>query len=315
MGPAGRRWHGRRVDLELLQLELRHADLRIDDPVRRQRLTASLAELGQQVPVVVVAETERFVLIDGYLRVAALRRLKRDTVAATTWPLDEAEALIQRHHLAGSGRSALEEAWLLSRLHLEKGLALDALARRFCRSKSWVSRRLALLAELSEAIRDRVRAGRIAPQAAMKYLVPLARANRQNCDRLLSALGEARLSVREVGALYAGYRRADAAGRERLVANPQLFLKAWREAKPEEIVADDPGAALRKDLLSLGGIAWRAHQRVGQGALGTEAQYGRDRLAKAWRNADAAFLSLRTAMMEAWPDARPDDTDSDSPIA
>ena len=116
------------MDVELSQLELRHADLRIDDPVRRRRLTASLAELGQQVPVVVVAAgADRFVLIDGYQRVAALRRLRHDTVAATAWPLDEADALIARYHFAGAGRSALEEAWLLARLHGDRG----------CRSTRW----------------------------------------------------------------------------------------------------------------------------------------------------------------------------------
>jgi len=304
------------VDLELHQLELRHADLRIDDPVRRRRLTASLAELGQQVPVVVVAAgAERFVLIDGYQRVAALRRLRRDTVAATAWPLDEADALIARYHFAAAGRSALEEAWLLARLHGDHGVPLDALARRFCRSKSWVSRRLALLGALPELLRTRVRAGVIAPQAAMKYLVPLARANRRHCERLLEALGETRLSVRDVGALYAGYRRADPAGRARLLADPQLFLRAHREAQPADPLGGDPGAALVQDLAALRGIAWRAAQRVGQGALGTGAPDGRTRLGGAWQAAAAAFAALRNAIEEAWPDARPDDAERDSPAA
>ena len=301
------------MDLELHQLELRHADLRIDDPVRRRRLTASLAEVGQQVAVVVVAAGERFVLIDGYRRVEALRRLRRDTVAATAWPLEEAEALIQRHHFAAGGRSALEEAWLLAHLHGEQGLPLDVLARRFCRSKSWVSRRLALLVALPDAIRERVRAGAIAPQAAMKYLVPLARANRRDCERLLEALGETRLSVRDVGALYAGYRRADPAGRVRLVAAPQLFLRARREAQPDAALTGDPGAALVKDLSALSGIAWRASRRIGQGALG--ATCGRTPVGGAWRAAEAAFSALREAIEEGWADARPDDAERDSPAA
>ena len=304
------------MDLELHQLELRYAELRIDDPVRRRRLTASLAEVGQQVAVVVVAAgAERFVLIDGYRRVEALRRLRCDTVAATAWPLDEAEALIARHHFAAGGRSALEEAWLLARLHADQGLPLDALARRFCRSKSWVSRRLALLGALPEALRARVRAGAIAPQAAMKYLVPLARANRRHCERLLEALGETRLSVRDAGALYAGYRRADPAGRARLLADPQLFLRAHRAAQPADPLGGDPSAALVQDLAALRGIAWRAAQRVGQGALGIGAPDGRTRLGGAWQAAVAAFAALREAIEEARPDARPDDADRDSPAA
>jgi ParB-like chromosome segregation protein Spo0J len=304
------------VDLELSQLELRHADLRIDDPVRRRRLTASLAELGQQVPVVVVAAGgDRFVLIDGYQRVAALRRLRHDTVAATAWPLDEAAALIARYHFTGAGRSALAEAWLLACLHRDQGLALDELARRLCRSKSWVSRRLALLGAVPALLRARVQAGVVAPQAAMKYLVALARANGRDCERLLAAVGETRLSVRDVGALYAGYRRADAAGRARLLADPHLFLRACREAAPAAPSDRDPAVALGKDLAALSAIAWRAAQRVGQGALGTEAIARRTPLGSAWQTAAAAFAALRHAMEEVSPDARPDDAERDSPPA
>ncbi len=303
------------MDLELHQLELPHADLRIDDPGRRRRLFASLAERGQQVPVVVVAAAAaaRFVLIDGYQRVAVLRRLGRDTVVATAWPLDEAEALIQRHHFAAAGRSVLEEAWLLARLHDERGVALDALAQRFCRSKSWVSRRLALLGALPEALRARVRAGTIPPQAAMKYLVPLARANRRHCEQLVAALGETRRSVREVGALYAGYRRADAAGRARLLADPPLFLKTQRETAPAGTPGSDPRAALRQDLGALRAIAWRATQRVGQGALAVTPNEP-TALRGAWRAAETAFAALREAIQEAH-DARPDHAHGDSPAA
>jgi ParB family chromosome partitioning protein len=302
------------VDRELTQLELRHAELRIDDPVRRRRLTASLAELGQQVPVVVVAAgADRFVLIDGYQRVAALRRLRHDTVAATAWPLDEAAALIARYHFTGAGRSALEEAWRLVCLHRDQGLPLDALARRFCRSKSWVSRRLARLGAGPAGLRARVQAGVVAPQAAMKYLVPLARANRRDCERLLAALGETRLSVRDVGALYAGYRRVDPAGRARLLADPHLFLRACRETAPAAPSDSDPAGALGKDLAALSAIAWRAAQRVGHGALGTEAISRRTSLGSAWQAAAAAFAALRTAIEEAWSHARPDDAARDSP--
>ena len=76
-------------------VELRHAELRIHDSDRQTRITASVAEIGQQVPVVVVAEagSDRFVLIDGYLRVGALERLKRHR-----WPgnVRELENLARR---------------------------------------------------------------------------------------------------------------------------------------------------------------------------------------------------------------------------
>src|SRR5881397_1551500 len=59
------------MDLEHHQLILRYEHLRLRCPERERRLLASLAEHGQQMPIVVVAasaETDRFVVVDGYKR-------------------------------------------------------------------------------------------------------------------------------------------------------------------------------------------------------------------------------------------------------
>ena len=59
------------------------------------------------------------------------------------------------------------------------GLGQEELGRRFDKSKSWVSRRLSLVADLPTAIQDSVRQGKLGAHAAMKYFVPLARANEE----------------------------------------------------------------------------------------------------------------------------------------
>ena len=66
-------------------------------PGRQRRLLASLAESGQQTPIVVVAaegQADRYVVIDGYKRIAALEQLGRDTVEAVAWPMSEAAAVL-----------------------------------------------------------------------------------------------------------------------------------------------------------------------------------------------------------------------------
>ena len=82
-------------------------------PEPERRLLASLAEVGQQVPIVVVKQTadDQFVVIDGYKRVRALRRLGRDTVTAGCWPGEEAEALIAARRMqTAEPETALEQA-------------------------------------------------------------------------------------------------------------------------------------------------------------------------------------------------------------
>src|SRR5215510_3413647 len=85
------------MQLEFHQLDRRWEHLRVRHPGRQRRLLASLAESGQQTPIVVVAaegQTDRFVLIDGYKRIAALEQLGRDTVEAVVWPMSEAAAVL-----------------------------------------------------------------------------------------------------------------------------------------------------------------------------------------------------------------------------
>lgn len=277
----------RGVDVDLHQLELRHSDLRIHDAEQRRRLIGSVAEVGQQVPVIVIREDERLVLIDGYLRVEALRKLGRDTASATSWPLTETDALLYHRHLSIASRVAIEDAWLLRRLR-DAGLSMDELARRLCRSKSWVSRRLGLLDALATAAQERVRAGTVPPQAAMKYLVPLARANKHQCEQLIAGLGDTRVSVRELGALYQAWRRADRAGKKLIVVDPLLFLRALSSAS----VPDEEPTSLHKDLTTLAAIAWRAGRRVRDGGPLTAEQ------TKAWCAASDAFAALGATIEE-----------------
>src|SRR5205807_9198371 len=72
---------------------------------------------GQQTPIIVIAvpdQPDRYRVIDGYKRIAALEQLGRDTVEVTIWPLSEAEALVLNRSLLWSERaSALEQGWLL----------------------------------------------------------------------------------------------------------------------------------------------------------------------------------------------------------
>lgn len=75
------------MELEFHQLDLRYEGLRVRHPARERRLLASLADAGQQTPIVVVATAATHVVVDGHTRVRCLRRLHRDTVTAVAWDL------------------------------------------------------------------------------------------------------------------------------------------------------------------------------------------------------------------------------------
>jgi ParB family transcriptional regulator, chromosome partitioning protein len=249
------------MQLEFHQLDRRWEHLRVRQPRLQRHLLASLSESGQQTPIVVVAasQPDRYLVIDGHKRIAALQQLGRDTVEATVWAMSDAEALLLDRTLRFSPQeSALEQGWLLSEIEERFGYSLGELARRFDRSVNWVSRRLALVELLPETIQQLVREGAITAQVAMKYLVPIARVSGDDCARMAAAFVQHRCDTRQAGQLYAAWRDGSRVVRERILAEPELFLKTQRQPPAVRPAA----AALERDLEMAVAILHRAGRRL-----------------------------------------------------
>ena len=107
-----------------------------------------------------------------------------------------------------------------------------------------------------------MRHGALPAHAAMKHLVPLARANPEACTRLVAAIAGKGLTNREVGQLYAAWREGRPAIRERVLTAPLLFLKARHAVAT---VPGDEGRAVLDDLDLLAAVARRARRRLRQG--------------------------------------------------
>src|SRR5690606_21864727 len=108
------------MDLELHQLDRRYEALRTTSRERDSRVLASLARDGQQLPVVVVAaaETNRYVLVDGYKRVRGLNKidgppgffLATDATAAEFFALRRAPGGVVQFNLTSGAVRQLEAA-------------------------------------------------------------------------------------------------------------------------------------------------------------------------------------------------------------
>jgi ParB family chromosome partitioning protein len=257
------------MELEFHQIDLCFEHLRKRKPVMEDRLLASLASVGQQVPIVVLPQDnkDRYALVDGYKRLRALHRLQQDTVKAMIWDLDEVEALLLGQVMRNTeSEGPLEQGWLLCELRDRFNIALSELARRFDKTPSWVSRRLALVEALPEQVQEQVRWGRIAAHTAMKVLVPLARANRRDCLRFCEALQKAVFTTREALVLQAGWQQGHPEVRERILADPALFLRT-QQALQAEKAQHGPFHLWLDDLTTLSAIARRAKQHLKKGAL------------------------------------------------
>ena len=302
------------MELEFHQLDLRYEHLRVCRPDKERRLLSSLAECGQQVPIVVVAivdQPNRFLVVDGFKRIRALRRLKQDTVHATVWNMTETEALLlHRSMRTAEAETALEQGWLLAELYRGFGLSFEDLARRFNRSTSWVSRRLALVEELPISVQEKVRSGQIGATAAMKYLVPMARAKREDCERLAEAIVHYKFSSQEVGQLYAAWRDGPLPLRLRALNDPKLFLRAHREMQetdPPEVRASE---GLLRDLELVSTVARRANRQWRQ-AADTLNPAEREQLALCLQQALDDLQKLSRRMEKECAHVESESTDSD----
>ena len=179
---------------------------------------------------------------------------------ATVWPMSAAEALLLERSLRFSRQeSALEQGWLLAEMEQQFSYSLEELARRFDRSVSWVARRLALVELLPVGIQQQVQAGKIAAQLAMKYLVPMARMSAEACERMAAIWVKHHCDTRQAAQLYKAWREGSRLVRERILSEPELFLKTQRPADAE---TPSTSAAVERDLEMAVALLQRVSRRL-----------------------------------------------------
>jgi ParB family transcriptional regulator, chromosome partitioning protein len=289
LGQAGR------VELEIALLDRRYEALRTRSATRERRLLSSIDAAGQQTPIVVVRDGDRDVVVDGYKRVRALRRLGHDLVRATSWDLSELDAVVLERILRSSEHGgAIEEGWFLQELETRFGLSREELARRFDRTPGWVSRRLSLVRELPTSVQEHVRSGAIGAHGAERYLVPLARANEVDCETLARAIAPKRPSTRQLAELWSSYVSGNESTRALVIEKPHLVLKARAEAAREGDARKTPVAHLLDDLRILSAVARRAAGRLRRGALDDAHDEERERIRIACTEARSELTTLGT---------------------
>jgi hypothetical protein len=113
-----------------------------------------------------------------------------------------------------------------------------------------------LVEALPESVLEGVRRGKIGAWGAMKYLLPLARANGPACERLAEKISGIDLTSRQVGLVcrhYAGGGRVA----ERILEDPVRFLRALEEARkgPQDLKLSEAENRAFKQLDLIGKVA------------------------------------------------------------
>jgi ParB/RepB/Spo0J family partition protein len=225
------------VELEWHCLDKRYEYLRQRTPQLLRRMMLSICTYGLLTPITVIPAlplpqaSSRWIVIDGYLRIQAMHQLGKDMIAAQHLTLSADEALMTSYRASQSRPwESLEEATLLQELITHHDYSQAQCAQKLGKSKSWVSYRLQLLAQLPEFVRQAVYQGALSGWVASRVMVPFARANAYHAQQFIEYLAQHSHSSRESQTFYEHYMQANHRIREKMIAQPELFFKAQVES-------------------------------------------------------------------------------------
>lgn len=231
------------LELEWHQLQLPYQSLRIRTETAKRRLMLSINEHGLITPIAVISPKvagSPWIVIDGYLRIAALKMLGHDLVTATVWTIDAPDALLKSYQYNTSRPwDQLEEANLIQELTTLHNYSQTQVAKRLGKSTSWICRRLQLLHDLPAFAQAAIYEGTISSWVASRILVPLARDNLDHATKFIDYLASHNHSTRDINAFYEHYLRSNRHVRAEISANPSLFFKVLALTKLEATASCD----------------------------------------------------------------------------
>ena len=238
------------VDIHLI--DLRYAHTRIKNIKVLAKMQRSISLYGQIVPALAVPENNKFILIDGYLRLQSLKACGHDCIKLQTVKEDEAGSLFVLLAKNNDRQwEAIEQASLIKELHNRFTYSFAEIGKRLGRDKSWVKRRLDLVDSLPEEIKQAVMTGKLSSWSASHVLVPLSRVNEKDACQLTEKLLKTPLSTRELTRLYEHYKKSNRVVRDRIIDDPSLFAKAIQQQSQEhdaKQINDGPEGKWLKDI-------------------------------------------------------------------
>lgn len=287
----------RHVDPDTLQLSLGRLR-QIPEPAVKA-MEASLRAKGQLSPLVAAQLPDgTLVLVDGFARRLAARRLGMPTVAVEILELSSVQMKAQLYlRNRERGLMLLEECRLVRELVEVDGLNQVEVGDLLERHKSWVCRRLALIVGLSPHVVEEAELGRLLPGTLRK----LALLPPRNQEDLWTAAARAELEPRDVERLVDLWRRApEPEARRFLLEQP---VEALRIARGElEALVDvrlgKAGEEVRSVLETLRRASLRLARRVRDG-VGPLPPEGIALLADA-RRTTAAEVDQALRTLDAW---------------
>ena len=207
-------------EVEISTLDLRYEDYRMHNTVQEAKLTASIAQRGIEEPLEGVDTGGAHILLNGFKRYRSARKLRIETVPYVSLGQDEAMGIMGLLRISNNkALGILEQARFIEELKNVHQMSVAEIASELSRSKSWVSMRVGLMKEMTEAVREKLFKGAFPVYPYMYTLRQFMRMNsvsKEQIEEFVVAVSGKKLSVREVEQLAHGYFRGPESFREEI---------------------------------------------------------------------------------------------------
>ena len=250
-------------EVELGSLDLRYENYRMKNPALEARLLAAIAQRGIEEPLEGVDHAPGSILLNGFKRYRCARKLGMGRVPYTALGTEQAAAIVNLLRVANHrSLSILEQAAFLDELRRLEPMSVAEMGEQVSRSKSWVSMRLGLIAEMSPRVREQIFRGDFPVYAYMYTLRQFMRMNRvpkQEIEDFVVAVSGKKLSMREIEQLAQGYFRGPESFRETIRHGHTGRVLDWMRQVPQD---PDSCNEFERGLLKDLEIAQKYMQRV-----------------------------------------------------
>jgi hypothetical protein len=244
-------------EVEISTLDLRYQDYRMRNSAQEKKLLASIAERGFEEPLEGVSTHELHILLNGFKRYRCARKLGIERVPFASLGEDEATGIMSLLRVSNAkSLSILEQASFIDELAHVHNMKVAEIAGDLSRSKSWVSMRLGLIGEMTEAVRQKILSGAFPVYPYMYTVRQFMRMNsvtKDQVEEFVVAVSGKKLSVREIEQLAHGYFRGPESFREEIrKGNVALPLSKLRSVPDDPDGCNEFERVLLKDLELVG---------------------------------------------------------------
>jgi ParB family chromosome partitioning protein len=245
-------------EIPLAEFDLSLSGMRIMNMARILQVEKSMQVHGQLQPVVARVHEGGYQLIDGFKRVYAAEDLMMESLQCHLLEIDltQAKVLLLSYNRLHQSMEAWEEAMVLQDLQKTHSLDQRSLAQLTGYSRSWVSRRLALIGRMGEGISSEIMMGALTSSHA-RALIKLPRGNQGEVARVITTFG---LTSRQSDVLAEAFLKAKDKDQQRyILTHPEQILKNDQMDSEEEIY-DPRLSSFGNDLMQSTGIVIQSVQ-------------------------------------------------------